>query len=117
LIWWAWLRSLLPLISKSIRFDSGVACDFLNGSVWKTALCLEELKNWLDLVHILGMVDMAMWGDSAKTWDSRVWECWKIWWERQLWGTASKERMTLHAWWIDQSEKQAVVWRSYVFRD
>jgi hypothetical protein len=45
LIWWASLLYLLPPISKSIRFDSSVACDFLNGSVWETAWCLEELKN------------------------------------------------------------------------
>jgi hypothetical protein len=96
LIEWAWLLYLLLSISKSVRFDSGVACDFLNGSVWGTPWCLEELKNWLNLVQILGIVDMAMWDDSAKTWDSLVWQYWKIWWERQLQRTPSKERMSLH---------------------
>jgi hypothetical protein len=37
LIWWMWLLYLLPLISKSVRFDSGVACNFINGSIWETA--------------------------------------------------------------------------------
>jgi hypothetical protein len=97
LIWWEWLLYLLPPIWKSVRFYSGVACDFLNGSVREPAWCLEELKNWLDLVHILGTVDMVVGNNSAKTWDSLAWQYWKIWWERQLQGTASKERMNMHA--------------------
>jgi hypothetical protein len=44
LIWWAWLFYLPLPISKSLRFDSRIAWDFLNGSVRETAWYLEELK-------------------------------------------------------------------------
>jgi hypothetical protein len=60
LIWLAWLLYLLPPISKNVCFCSGVACDFLNGSVWETAWCL-------NLVHVLGIVDMATGDNPAKT--------------------------------------------------